>query len=121
MLSRENALRQFQELLAVTFIWLFDPSAIAVVGASKTEGKIGYEAMANTTEFDGPVYPVDTGRPMSAFDDFITAVAEDEATESCSCMNCSSSRSASPSIRSTASQTAGGRDPERPVRLHRDL
>ncbi|OVE84064.1 CoA-binding protein [Natronolimnobius baerhuensis] len=37
---------------------LFDPSGIAVVGASKTEGKIGYEAMQNTAAFDGPVYPV---------------------------------------------------------------
>ena len=37
---------------------LFEPSGVAVVGASKTEGKIGYEAMANAARFDGPVYPV---------------------------------------------------------------
>jgi len=37
---------------------MFDPSAVAVVGASKTEGKIGYEAMANAVEFARPVYPV---------------------------------------------------------------
>ena len=37
---------------------LFESSVIAVVGASRTEGKIGYVAMENTTMFDGPVYPV---------------------------------------------------------------
>ena len=33
---------------------LFRPDRIAVVGASATEGKLGYEAMANAVEFDGP-------------------------------------------------------------------
>lgn len=37
---------------------LFEPSGVAVVGASRTEGKIGYVAMANATNFEGPVYPV---------------------------------------------------------------
>jgi len=37
---------------------LFRPERIAVVGASATEGKLGYEAMANAVEFDGTVYPV---------------------------------------------------------------
>ncbi|MFC6766883.1 CoA-binding protein [Natrinema soli] len=37
---------------------LFRPECIAVIGASRTEGKLGYEAMANAVAFDGPVYPV---------------------------------------------------------------
>ncbi|RLM53761.1 CoA-binding protein [Halobellus sp. Atlit-31R] len=42
----------------MTLTQMFDPSALAVVGASTVEGKIGYEAMANAARFDGPVYPV---------------------------------------------------------------
>ena len=37
---------------------LFRPDSIAVVGASATEGKLGYEAMANAVAFEGDVYPV---------------------------------------------------------------
>lgn len=37
---------------------LFDPERIAVVGASRSERKIGYEAMGNAVAFDGPVHPV---------------------------------------------------------------
>lgn len=37
---------------------LFDPASIAVVGASQTEGKIGYEAMNNALGYSGSVYPV---------------------------------------------------------------
>lgn len=46
---------------------MFDPSAVAVVGASETEGKIGYEAMANATAFDGPVYPVNPSSDGNLF------------------------------------------------------
>ncbi len=48
----------YDNTTGMTATSLFDPSGIAVVGASKTEGKIGYEAMQNTAAFDGPVYPV---------------------------------------------------------------
>lgn len=37
---------------------LFDPASIAVVGASQTPGKIGYEAMTGVQSFPGSVYPV---------------------------------------------------------------
>lgn len=37
---------------------LFDPASIAVVGASQTPGKIGYEAMKGVQAFPGPVFPV---------------------------------------------------------------
>jgi acyl-CoA synthetase (NDP forming) len=37
---------------------LFDPTSIAVVGASQTPGKIGYEAMKGVRTFPGSVYPV---------------------------------------------------------------
>ncbi|MDS0295718.1 CoA-binding protein [Halogeometricum sp. S3BR5-2] len=46
---------------------LFDPSSIAVVGASTTEGKIGYEAMENVRDFEGPVYPVNPSREGEIF------------------------------------------------------
>lgn len=42
----------------MTLADIFDPSGLAVVGASATEGKIGCEAMANAAAFDGPVYPI---------------------------------------------------------------
>ncbi|WP_408960221.1 acetate--CoA ligase family protein [Natrinema sp. 74] len=56
---------------------LFDPSGIAVVGASDTPGKIGYEAMRNAIEFDGPVYPVNPSASGAVFDrEFVSSVAE---------------------------------------------
>ncbi|WP_144901032.1 CoA-binding protein [Halobellus captivus] len=61
----------------MTLRQLFDPSAIAVIGASATEGKIGYEAMANAAIFDGPVYPVNpstTGELFGA--EFVSSVTE---------------------------------------------
>jgi len=54
----ENALTPFDERVGVSLTQLFEPSGVAVVGASRTDGKIGYVAMANATAFDGPVYPV---------------------------------------------------------------
>jgi acetyltransferase len=55
---------------------MFDPSAIAVVGASATEGKVGYEAMANAVAFDGPVYPVNPSGSGSLFGEpFVASVA----------------------------------------------
>lgn len=37
---------------------LFNPSSIAVIGASETPGKIGYEAMQGVQSFPGPIHPV---------------------------------------------------------------
>ncbi|MFC7078726.1 CoA-binding protein [Haloarcula halophila] len=65
----------------MTLQQMFDPAAVAVVGASATEGKIGYEAMANAVEFDGPVYPVNPsgeGRLFGeAFVDSVTDIEDD--------------------------------------------
>jgi acetyltransferase len=60
-------LSKFRQLAAVTLTEMFDPSAVAVVGASETEGKIGYETMANATAFDGPVYPVNPSSDGNLF------------------------------------------------------
>lgn len=55
---------------------LFDPGSIAVVGASRTEGKIGYEAMANAVEFSGSVYPVNPTASGDLFGEpFVASVA----------------------------------------------
>lgn len=37
---------------------LFDPKGIAVIGASTTPGKLGYEVIKNVSEYDAPTYPV---------------------------------------------------------------
>ena len=56
---------------------LFRPEAIAVVGASRTEGKIGYEAMANAVQFDGRVYPVNPSASGEVFDrEFVDSVTD---------------------------------------------
>ncbi|WP_436348323.1 acetate--CoA ligase family protein [Natronorubrum sp. FCH18a] len=56
---------------------LFDPRAIAVVGASDTPGKIGYEAVQNAIEFGGPVYPVNPSASGSIFGrEFVSSVTE---------------------------------------------
>lgn len=46
---------------------LFQPERVAVVGASQTAGKIGYEAMANAVAFDGPVHPVNPSASGTIF------------------------------------------------------
>ncbi|WP_396891005.1 CoA-binding protein, partial [Natronomonas sp.] len=53
--------------IAVNLQRLFDPDAVAVVGASTNEDKIGYEAMANAVEFDGAAYPVNPSTEGSVF------------------------------------------------------
>jgi acyl-CoA synthetase (NDP forming) len=56
---------------------LFRPKSIAVVGASRTEGKLGYEAMANAVEFDGSVYPVNpSGEGSVCVEPFVESVTE---------------------------------------------
>ncbi len=39
---------------------LFNPESIAIIGASRTEGKLGYAVLANVIEsqFPGPIYPI---------------------------------------------------------------
>ncbi len=39
---------------------LFNPESIAIIGASRTEGKLGYAILANVIEsnFGGPIYPI---------------------------------------------------------------
>ncbi len=39
---------------------LFNPESIAIIGASRTEGKLGYAVLANVieSEFPGPIYPI---------------------------------------------------------------
>jgi len=73
----KNALNQFGKYPRVTLRQLFDPASIAVVGASATAGKIGYEAMANAAEFDGPVYPVNPSTEGELFgSEFVASVTE---------------------------------------------
>ena len=56
---------------------LFEPVGVAVVGASRTEGKIGYVAMANATAFAGPVYPVNPSASGALFgSEFVPSVTD---------------------------------------------
>ncbi|UIP01483.1 CoA-binding protein (plasmid) [Halobaculum sp. CBA1158] len=56
---------------------LFDPDAVAVVGASANEDKIGYEAMASAVRFDGPVYPVNPSGEGELFGEpFVDSVTD---------------------------------------------
>ncbi|PSQ02183.1 CoA-binding protein [Halobacteriales archaeon QS_5_68_33] len=61
----------------MTLEHLFDPGAVAVVGASDTEGKVGYEAMANAVAFDGPVSPVNPSGSGTLFgEQFVGSVTD---------------------------------------------
>ena len=56
---------------------LFEPTTIAVVGASATEGKLGYEAMQTVADFDGPVYPVNPNDEGDVFGEpFVASIGE---------------------------------------------
>ncbi|GAB7021114.1 CoA-binding protein [Halostagnicola bangensis] len=56
---------------------LFDPDGVAVVGASATEGKIGYEAMQNAIGYDAPIYPVNPSGSGTVFGrEFVSSVTE---------------------------------------------
>lgn len=58
---------------------LFDPDSIAVVGASATVGKLGYEAMKNVADFEGPLYPVNPNGEGEVFGrEFVAAVGDVE-------------------------------------------
>jgi len=56
---------------------LFNPTSIAVVGASQSDGKIGYEAMANAARYEAPVYPVNPSGTGTLFgESFVDSVTE---------------------------------------------
>lgn len=58
---------------------LFRPESIAVIGASQSEGKMGYEAMANAVEFDSQVYPVNPSGEGAVFGEpFVESVTDIE-------------------------------------------
>lgn len=44
---------------------LFNPQSVAIIGASRTEGKLGYAILANMIEsqFSGPIYPINPAPP----------------------------------------------------------
>jgi acetyltransferase len=64
----------------VTLSDIFHPESIAVVGASREEGKLGYAAMANVRDFDGPVYPVNPSGEGELFgQEFVASVADVDA------------------------------------------
>ncbi|HXV99174.1 MAG TPA: CoA-binding protein, partial [Anaerolineae bacterium] len=44
---------------------LFKPQSIAIIGASRTPGKLGYAILANVIEskFGGPIYPINPTPP----------------------------------------------------------
>ncbi|WP_089819238.1 CoA-binding protein [Halomicrobium zhouii] len=67
----------------MTLTAMFDPTAVAVVGASQTKGKVGYEAMVNAAEFDGPAYPVNPSGSGTMFGEpFVDSVADvDDAVD----------------------------------------
>jgi acetyltransferase len=66
---------------------LFDPDSIAVIGASKTSGKLGNDAMANAKEFDGPVYPVNPSGEGSVYGyEFVASVDDTDADLALCCV-----------------------------------
>jgi len=71
----------------MSLLELFEPSSIAVIGASKTPGKLGNDAMANAKEFDGTVYPVNpTGEGSVYGYDFVESLADTDADLALCCV-----------------------------------
>jgi acetyltransferase len=56
---------------------LFDRRGIAVIGASTTPGKLGYEVMKNVAEYDAPAYPVNPSAEGELFDEPIVGSVTD--------------------------------------------
>lgn len=56
---------------------LFDPASIAVVGATQTPGKIGYEAMKGVQAFPGSVYPVNPNAEGAILGESVVASVTD--------------------------------------------
>ncbi|WP_200531084.1 CoA-binding protein [Halorubrum sp. LN27] len=65
----------------------FDPDGIAVIGASKTPGKLGNDAMTNIRSYDGDVYPVNPGSTGSVYGyEFVDSVGETDADLALCCV-----------------------------------
>ncbi|WP_436348206.1 CoA-binding protein [Natronorubrum sp. FCH18a] len=65
----------------------FDPDGIAVIGASKTPGKLGNDAMTNIRSYDGDVYPVNPSSSGSVYGyEFVESVADTDADLALCCV-----------------------------------
>ncbi len=66
---------------------LFDPDGIAVIGASKTPGKLGNDAMTNIESYDGTVYPVNPSSSGTVYGyEFVDSVHETDADLALCCV-----------------------------------
>lgn len=64
-------------LRAVNIERLFMPESITVIGASKTEGKIGNQAMANGIEYNGRISHVNLSKSGTVFEEqFVESVTD---------------------------------------------
>ncbi|WP_129116026.1 CoA-binding protein [Halegenticoccus tardaugens] len=64
-----------------------DPNGIAVIGASKTPGKLGNDAMTNIQSYDGDVYPVNPSSSGSVYGyEFVDSVSEVDADLALCCV-----------------------------------
>ncbi len=65
----------------------FDPSGIAVIGASKTPGKLGNDAMTNIRSYDGDIYPVNPSSSGSVYGyEFVDSVHDVDADLALCCV-----------------------------------
>jgi acetate---CoA ligase (ADP-forming) len=65
----------------------FDPDGIAVIGASKTAGKLGNDAMTNIRTYDGEVYPVNPSSSGSVYGyEFVESVRDVDADLALCCV-----------------------------------
>lgn len=66
---------------------LFEPNGIAVIGASKTPGKLGNDAMSNVEAYDTEIYPVNPSSSGSVFGyEFVDSVHETDADLALCCV-----------------------------------
>ncbi|WP_433631113.1 CoA-binding protein [Halomicrococcus sp. NG-SE-24] len=66
---------------------LFDPDGIAVIGASKTPGKLGNDAMTNIHSYEGDVYPVNPSSSGEVYGyEFVESVHEVDADLALCCV-----------------------------------
>ncbi|NKE38081.1 CoA-binding protein [Natronococcus sp. JC468] len=65
----------------------FDPDGIAVIGASKTPGKMGNDAMTNIRSYDGDVYPVNPSSSGSVYGhEFVDSIHDADADLALCCV-----------------------------------
>ena len=65
----------------------FDPDGIAVIGASKTEGKLGNDAMTNIRTYDGDVYPINPSSSGEVYGyEFVDSVHDVDADLALCCV-----------------------------------